>query len=66
MLDFNHSGALPGEAQIHIFVGKQHAGKTLHYRYFNSKTGKMKIVQSVTVDADGYVTVRQSRSRRMC
>ena len=61
MLDFNHSGALPGEAQIRVFVGKQYAGKTLHYKYFNPETGKLEFMQSVTVDANGYVTVKQSR-----
>ncbi len=60
MLDFNHSGALPGEARIRIFVGTQYAGETLYYNYYNPQTGKLEYLQSVTVSADGYVTVRQS------
>ena len=60
MLDFNHSGALPGEAQIRIFVGNQYAAETLHYDYYNPQTGKLEFMQSVTVGSDGYVTVKQS------
>lgn len=61
MLDYNHSGELPGEAQIRVYAGTQYAGQTLHYYYYNPQTGKLEFMQSVTADKDGYVTVRQSR-----
>lgn len=60
MLEFNHSGPLPGEAQICIYVGTQYAGQTLLYQYFNPSTGHLEFLQDVVVDADGYVIVRQS------
>ena len=60
MLDFNHSGALPGEAQIRVYVGTQYAGDTLYYYYYNPQAGDLEYKQAATVDSDGYVTVRQS------
>lgn len=60
MLDFNHSGSLPGEAQIRVYVGAQYAGQTLYYYYYNAQTGALDFMQSAKVDEDGYVTVKQS------
>ena len=60
MLHFNHEGALPGEAEICIDVGAKHAGKKLHYFYFNPKTGQLEYLQAATVDEEGWVTVKQS------
>lgn len=60
MASFNHSGPLPAEALITFEVGAEHAGKTLHYYYYNEQTGSLEYLQSATVAADGTVTVRQS------
>jgi|GEM_PF-102276 len=59
MLDFNHSGKLPGEAQIRIFVGKKYAGETLKYYYYNTEQGKFTYMMSAKVDSDGYVVIKQ-------
>ncbi len=61
MLEFNHDGALPGAAEISIYAGKEHAGKKLHYFYYNPADGQLEYVQAATVDGQGYVTVKQSR-----
>lgn len=60
MLDFNHSGSLPGEMQISINVGMQYAGKTLQYYYYNPETKELELIQSTVADEHGYVTVSQS------
>ena len=60
MLSFNHSGALPGEAEIRIRVGAQYARRILYYYSYDPQTGKLQYMQSATVDADGYATVTQS------
>lgn len=60
MLDFNHSGPLPGKAQIQIYTGVQYAGKTLNYYYYNPQTGGLDFMQTGTVELNGYVTVTQS------
>lgn len=61
MLDFNHSGNLPGEAQIRIYVGAGYAGEELAYYCYNPQGGKLDYVQSEKVDANGYIMIRQSR-----
>ena len=60
MLDFNHSGLLPGETQININVGMQYAGKTLQYYYYNPNTKELELIKSTITDENGYVTVSQS------
>ncbi|SDN98301.1 hypothetical protein, partial [Acetanaerobacterium elongatum] len=60
MIDFDHSGPLPGEAQVKIKVGVQYAGRTLYYHYYNPLTGNLEYLQTVTVDKEGYVIVKQS------
>lgn len=59
MLEFLHSGALPGEAQVTIDVGVDYAGQTLRYLYYNTETGKLELVQTALVDALGHMTVTQ-------
>lgn len=59
VVDFNYSGNLPAEAKIKIPVGAQYAGKTLYYtQYMPDKS--YSLMQSAKVDADGYITVKQS------
>jgi hypothetical protein len=59
MLEFAHSGELPGTAQLRVKVGKKYAGMTLLYQYYNSETGTLETIETVTVDEDGYVTLTQ-------
>ena len=59
MLEFVHSGALPGEAQICIYVGTQYIGQTMEYLYYNTVSGKLQCVQTAVVDAKGCITVTQ-------
>ena len=60
MLNFNHSGALPGEAQISLYVGRQCAGDTLYYYYYNPQNRNLEYMQTAMVDADGYINVTQT------
>lgn len=57
-ISYNYSGNLPAEASIKIFVGKDYAGKDLYYSLL--KDGVLSETQKATVDADGYMTVKQS------
>lgn len=57
---YNYEGELPGEATISMNIGKEFAGQTLEYHFYNPKTGKFEYIQDVTVDKDGYVTVKQT------
>jgi len=57
---FNHSGKLPGEAEIKINIGKEYAGQTLYYYYKNKETGELEYMQRAVVDEEGFVTVIQS------
>ena len=59
MLEFKHSGTLPGEAQISIYVGTAFAGQTMEYLYYNPENGKLQCEQTAVVDANGYLTVTQ-------
>ena len=59
MLEFLHSGALPGEAQITIYVGVEYAGQTMRYLYYNPGTGLLEPVALAVVDASGFITVSQ-------
>lgn len=59
MFEFLHSGALPGEAEITIKLDKKYAGEVLRYLYYNPVTGKLELIQTVTVDPDGNVTFTQ-------
>lgn len=61
MVNFNHSGPLPGKTEIRFKVGTQYAGQKLYYYYYNSKTGQLEYIQEAVVGIDGYVTVIQSR-----
>lgn len=58
-INFNYSGTLPADAYIRFFVGTQYAGQTLYYSLMN-EAGTFAEVQAVTVDAEGYMTVKQS------
>ncbi len=60
MMDFEHSGSLPGEAQVKIKVGVPYAGKTLYYHFYNPQTGNLEYLQTITVDREGYVIIVQS------
>lgn len=57
---YDYDGQLPAEAEITINVGKQYAGQTLYYYYYNPETGALELMQSATVSQEGTVTVRQT------
>lgn len=57
-INFNYSGELPARANIHIPVGTQYAGKTLYYSYMNNDN-TFADTQTVVVDEEGYITVKQ-------
>ena len=57
LIDFNYSGNLPAEATIKIPVGIDRAGQTLYYS--QKVAAGYTLVQSVKVDAEGYITVKQ-------
>lgn len=57
-INFNYSGKLPAIANIRFYVGTQYAGQTLYYSLMNADNTFAE-VQSVTVDAAGYMTVKQ-------
>ncbi|MGI6585208.1 MAG: S-layer homology domain-containing protein [Lutisporaceae bacterium] len=57
---FNHSGKLPGEAEIKIRIGKEYAGQALYYYYKNKETGELEFMQMAVVDEEGFATVIQS------
>lgn len=56
-INFNYSGKLPAVAYIKLPVGKEYAGKTLHYSQL-SEDG-IRYIQSATVDDDGFIIVKQ-------
>lgn len=58
-INYNYSGQLPAEASIRFYVGTQYAGKTLYYSLMNTNKTFAE-VQAVTVDAEGYMTVKQN------
>ena len=58
-INYNYSGQLPAEASIRFYVGTQYAGKTLYYSLMNTDKTFAE-VQAVTVDAEGYMTVKQN------
>ena len=60
LLDFLHSGALPGTANIRANVGTAYAGKTLYYYYYNPTYKAFEYRQSAVVDAAGFITLSQS------
>ena len=60
LLDFLHSGALPGTANIRVNVGTAYAGKTLYYYYYNPTYKAFEYRQSAVVDAAGFITLSQS------
>ncbi len=66
MLEFIHSGALPGEAQISIYIGDIYAGQTMCYLYYNPLTGKLDLVQLVVVDEYGWIAVAQDHCSSYC
>ena len=57
-INFNYSGKLPATADIRFYVGTQYAGQTLYYSLMNVDNTFAE-VQAVTVDAAGYMTVKQ-------
>ena len=57
---FNFSGDLPGKATIRIFLGTQHAGKTLYYYKLEPASKTLTYLQAANADAAGYVSVIQS------
>ena len=60
LLDFLHSGALPGTANIRVNVGTAYAGKTLYYYYYNPEYKAFEYRQAGVVDAAGFITLSQS------
>ncbi|MBQ6815037.1 MAG: hypothetical protein IJP13_05820 [Lachnospiraceae bacterium] len=57
VIDFNYSGKLPAEATVKIPVGVERAGQTLYYS--QKVEAGYTLVQSVKVDSEGYITVKQ-------
>lgn len=57
LIDFNYSGNLPAEATVKIPVGVERAGQTLYYS--QKVEAGYTLVQSVKVDNEGYITVKQ-------
>ena len=57
LIDFNYSGNLPAEATVKIPVGADRAGQTLYYS--QKVEAGYTLVQSVKVDDEGYITVKQ-------
>ena len=57
-IDYNYSGKLPATASIQIYIGKDYAGQKLYYSQLMSDTS-VALVQAVTVDEEGYITVTQ-------
>lgn len=57
LIDFNYSGNLPAEATVKIPVGVDRAGQTLYYS--QKLEAGYTLVQSVKVDNEGYITVKQ-------
>ena len=57
-INFNYSGKLPATADIRFYVGTEYAGQTLYYSLMNVDNTFAE-VQAVTVDAAGYMTVKQ-------
>ena len=58
VIDYSYSGKLPGQANIKIPVGKEYVGKTLYYSLMKDDS-TFDEVQTVVVDADGFITVKQ-------
>ena len=56
-INYNYSGKLPAEVSIRFYVGTDLAGKTLHYSHVLEDG--FKHLQSVVVDAEGYIMVKQ-------
>ena len=57
LIDFSYSGKLPAEASVKIPVGVERAGQTLYYS--QKVEAGYTLVQSVKVDSEGYITVKQ-------
>lgn len=57
-IDYNYSGKLPGQASIRFYVGNEYAGQTLYYSLLNENKTYAE-VQKITVDSEGYMTVKQ-------
>ena len=57
-INFNYSGKLPATANIRFYAGTEYAGQTLYYSLMNADNTFAE-VQTVVVDADGYMTVKQ-------
>ncbi len=57
-INYNHSGKLPGTAKITISLGSSYAGMELYYSLL-SNDGSITLVQKVTANAQGRITVTQ-------
>lgn len=57
-IDYNYSGKLPANATITFNVGSEYADKTLYYYLYN-ENNTYKLIQSVVVDGNGNVSVKQ-------
>lgn len=57
-IHFNYSGKLPATASITFYAGTDKAGQTLYYYLCNADKSTT-LIQSVVVDGNGYVTVKQ-------
>ena len=60
-IDYNYTGSLPEQANIYIPVGEEYAGKKVSFALLKEdKT--YEVLEKVTVDWDGYITVPQVNS----
>lgn len=57
-IHFNYSGKLPATASITFYAGTDKEGQTLYYYLCNADKSTT-LIQSVVVDGNGYVTVKQ-------
>ncbi|MDO4573473.1 MAG: hypothetical protein Q4C13_08890, partial [Clostridia bacterium] len=58
-IHYNYEGELPASANIRLWLGSMHAGKTLYYYRFDPVEKTLEYMQSAVVDSTGWVTVVQ-------
>lgn len=64
VVSFHHSGVLPAQANVRIYIGNQTGvslGKRVNIYYYNEKTKKLDALSGGStdkVDKDGYITIK--------
>ena len=58
-IHYHYEGKLPASANIRLWIGAQHAGKTLYYYAIDTRTRELAYIQAAVVDTEGWVTVVQ-------